>query len=82
MTPPQPSPSPGAPPPADPLSHEVDTLLDLVRQRYGSRLTAAELDDVRRSIRGIVEGARALRAVRLSNADEPAQPFTPYRAEP
>src|SRR5215475_4735681 len=33
-----------------PIEHEVDLLLGLVRQRYGNRLTAAELDGVRQGI--------------------------------
>ncbi|HVC63908.1 MAG TPA: hypothetical protein VNF52_00385 [Candidatus Dormibacteraeota bacterium] len=61
---------------------EVETLLALVRERYGSRLDADQLAGVRTAIEGIVQASRALRAVRLSNADEPAQPFAAYRAEP
>jgi hypothetical protein len=37
---------------------------------------------VRTAIDSIVQASRALRAVRLTNADEPAQPFAAYRAEP
>jgi len=62
--------------------HEADALYDLVRQRYGDRLTPAQLDEVRKMIGAQVDAARALRAVRLTNADEPMQPFAPYRAEP
>ncbi len=62
-------------------AREVDTLLALVRERYGARLGADELADVRRAIESIVGAARALRAVRLTNADEPGQPFAAYRAE-
>ncbi|MGH7385981.1 MAG: hypothetical protein ACREKG_12470 [Candidatus Rokuibacteriota bacterium] len=61
---------------------EVETLLALVRERYGSRLDADQLAGVRTAIEGIVQAARALRAVRLGNADEPAQPFAAHRAEP
>lgn len=61
---------------------EVDTMLALVRERYGSRLSAAELDGIRTAIEGIVQAAHALRAVRLTNADEPGQPFAAYRAIP
>jgi hypothetical protein len=63
-------------------TQEVDILFALVRERYGERLGDAELEDVRRAVRAIVEGARALRTVRLSPADEPAPPFAPYRGEP
>ena len=61
---------------------EVETMLALVRERYGPRLDAEQLAGVRTALEGIVQAARALRAVRLSNAEEPAQPFAAYRAEP
>ena len=67
---------------ADVVRAEVETLLALVHARYGSRLDADQLAGVRTAIEGIVQAARALRAVRLTNADEPAQPFAAYRAEP
>jgi len=67
---------------SDPESaREVDTLLALVRERYGARLGAGELEDIRKSIEAIVGAAGALRAVRLTNADEPGQPFAAYRAD-
>ena len=53
-----------------------------MRQRYGDRLTPEQQDEMRKIVRAQVEAARALRAVRLTNADEPMQPFAPYRAEP
>jgi len=61
---------------------EADALFEIVRQRYGDRLTREQLDELRKIVQGQVEAARALRAVRLTNADEPMQPFAPYRAEP
>ena len=67
---------------ADAVRAEVDTMLALVRERYGNRLDADQLAGVRTSIEAIVQASRALRAVRLTNADEPAQPFAAYRAEP
>ncbi len=67
---------------SDPESaRELDTLLALVRERYGARLGADQLEDIRKSIEAIVGAARALRAVRLTNADEPGQPFAAYRAD-
>ena len=60
---------------------EVDRLFALIRDRYGARLTEAQLDEVRRGVEAVVNGARALRAVRLDNADEPMQPFSPFRAD-
>jgi hypothetical protein len=61
---------------------EADALFEIVRRRYGDRLTTQQQDEVRKMIGAQVETARALRAVRLGNADEPMQPFVPYRAEP
>ncbi len=60
-----------------PTSGEVDLLFALVRERYGSRLTPEELDAVRAGVAAIVEGARALRAVRLDNSDGPLLPLCP-----
>jgi hypothetical protein len=65
----------------DPRSHEADELFALVRRRYGARLTAEQLESVRRGVAAIVEQAAALRAVRLSNADEPVQRFSPFRSD-
>jgi hypothetical protein len=64
------------------IGPEVETMLALVRERYGSRLAPEELEGVRTAIEGIVQAAHALRAVRLGNADEPGQPFAAYRADP
>jgi hypothetical protein len=60
---------------------ETDTLFEIVRQRYGARLTSEQLDDLRKIVRGLVDVARALRAVRLTNADEPYQRFAAYRSD-
>lgn len=61
---------------------EADALFEIVRQRYGDRLTPEQQEELRGIVRAQVKAARALRAVRLANADEPTQPFAPYRAEP
>jgi hypothetical protein len=60
---------------------EIARLFALVRDRYGERLSAAELEGVRQGVEAVVDAARALRAVRLDEADEPMQPFVPYRAD-
>jgi len=62
-------------------SREADVLFELVRGRYGDRLTPEQLESVRRGVAAIVEQAAALRAVRLDNADEPVQRFVPFRAD-
>jgi hypothetical protein len=60
---------------------EIDLRHALLRLRYGERLTAEQLDDLRRAVRSIVEQVAALRAVPLTNADEPLQRFVPFRAD-
>ena len=60
---------------------EADTLFEMVKSRYGDRLTEDQLEDVRRTVDSVVGNAEALRAVRLDNADEPPSVFTPYREE-
>jgi hypothetical protein len=56
---------------------EEEILFSLVRERYASRLTPAELEAIRTGLTGIIEGVRALRAVRLDNADGPILPRLP-----
>jgi hypothetical protein len=60
---------------------EIETLFALIRDRYGPRLDGVQLADLHKTVEGIVDAARALRAVRLGQGDEPAQPFAPLRAE-
>jgi hypothetical protein len=60
---------------------ETDLRLALVRRRYGNRLSPEQLAALRGVVRAIVDHAAALRAVRLTNADEPLQRFTPFRAD-
>ena len=62
-------------------SSETELLFSLVRQRYGARLTPAELEEVRRDVEGIVQAAEALRAIELGNSDEPYALFVPYCQE-
>ena len=60
---------------------EADTLFEMVKSRYGDRLTEDQLEDVRRTVDSVVGNAKALRSVRLDNADEPPAMFIPYRRE-
>ena len=64
-------------PVSEPARSEAEHLFSLVRDRYGSRLTPEELEAVRTGVEAIVEAARALRAVRLDNADGPLLPSRP-----
>jgi hypothetical protein len=64
-----------------PDPREAAFLFDLIRARYGARLTPEELEGVRRGVGAVVAQSAALRAVRLRNADEPVQRFVPFRAD-
>lgn len=57
-------------------------LAEVVRARYGGQLEAADLDEVARLIGESLDGAEKLRAVKLSNADEPVTLFSARRPEP
>ena len=65
----------------DPEASEAAQLFALIRARYGTRLTPAQLEEVQKGVEGVADMARALRAVPLGNADEPMQPFAPFRAD-
>ena len=56
---------------------EADILFLLLRERYGNRLTLEELQAARSGLAAIVEGAEALRAVRIDNGDGPLLPRRP-----
>jgi hypothetical protein len=60
---------------------ETDLRLALVRRRYGDRLGPEQLAALRGMVQAIVDHATALRAVRLTNADEPLQRFAAFRAD-
>ena len=64
-----------------PENPEAGTLFQMVSDRYGDRLDAAQLEEVKQGVETIAEAAKALRAVKLENGDEPLSIFTPYRAE-
>jgi hypothetical protein len=65
-----------------PVTDEVELLFALIRHRYGARLDAAQLEDVRRVVEGLARDLVALRAAAVPDDAEPAQPFIPFRAEP
>ena len=56
---------------------EAELLFEIVRARYGSRLTAEELESVRAGVGTIVDAVKTLRGVRLENADGPILPHVP-----
>lgn len=60
---------------------DSDCFVHWIRQRYGDRLTPAELEEVKQGVAGIIAAAAALRKVELDNRDEPFSLFVPYRGE-
>ena len=60
---------------------DVDALLALLKGRYGGRLTAEQLGELRKAVAAASDRARQMRAVPLDNGDEPAFVFRPFRAE-
>ena len=64
-----------------PENREAEALFQMVSDRYGGRLDAEQLEEVKKGVEAIAEAAQALRAVKLENGDEPLSIFTPYRAE-
>lgn len=60
---------------------EAEHLFEMVKDRYGDRLSAEELEEVRKGVEGIAKAAKALRGVKLENSDEPFSIFKPYRKE-
>jgi hypothetical protein len=61
---------------------EAEILFALIRHRYADRLDAAQLEELRKTVDGLVRDLAALRAVTMADDEEPAQPFIPYRADP
>ncbi|HET8524059.1 MAG TPA: hypothetical protein VFL82_12560 [Thermomicrobiales bacterium] len=57
----------------------IDARLAALTARFGERLTDEEWHGVRERIARIVDQGKALRAVPLTNADEPEIVFVPYR---
>jgi hypothetical protein len=55
--------------------------MSIVEQMFGSRMSEAERDEVRKTVAGIVKLSAALKAVPLENGDEPFSTFVPVRPE-
>jgi len=62
-------------------SAEAAALAGIVRMRYGSRLDAAALGEITRSVDGGLKGAASLRKVPLENGEEPAFIFRAWRKD-
>lgn len=74
--PPAPTQAPAGPVELDQaLAAEARGLADILQRRYGERFDDAALHALRADVEGGLRDARALCAVRLQNADEPAVVF-------
>ena len=60
---------------------EAEYLFNLVRSKYGDRLTETELEEVKKSVERIVETSEKLREIKLGNWDEPFSIFIPFRED-
>ena len=60
---------------------DIDALVELLKGRYGGRLTDEQLGELRKAVEAGSERAAQMRSVPLGNGDEPAFVFTPFRAE-
>ena len=60
---------------------QIDLRLETILARFPGRYDDDQIADIRKRIAATVDDARALRAVPLTNADDPAGPFVPYRAD-
>jgi len=58
---------------------EFENLYNVVRDRFGGRLTVEELEQVKKDVKTVADASRALRSVKLSNWDEPFFIFKPHK---
>ncbi len=71
-----PPPAPSTQEPADPVAV---ALAEVIRLRYGSRLTVQQLEQVRKGIEGNLQAVRTLRAFDLPISTEPPTAFRAFR---
>jgi hypothetical protein len=60
---------------------ETSILLELVKKRYGDRLSEEQIAEVEKQLAKNLETAESLRSVELENGDEPYNVFKPYRRD-
>ncbi len=65
----------------DSLAHVVDSLMGVVKARYGGHVSVDQLDDVRACIYAQTVAAERLHQFPLTNADEPSLMFVAYDEE-
>lgn len=60
---------------------EIEFFFNIIKNKYGDRLTEEELVEVRKSVEILLETAEAVRKIELDNWDEPFFVFRPYKGE-
>ena len=60
---------------------ESEHLFNIIKERYGERLSDDELTEVKKGVDRLMEAAEKLREIRLENGDEPFFVFKPYRGD-
>lgn len=58
---------------------DISILMELVKERYGERLTEEQLEHVSKSLKSVIDAGKALGETPLENSDEPYNVFRPYR---
>jgi hypothetical protein len=64
------------------MTDEAEILFTLIRTRYAARLDAAQLDELRTTVEGMVRDVAAIRAATIPEDAEPGQAFVAFRAAP
>jgi hypothetical protein len=63
------------------VNKDYKVLFNAVKNRYGSRITVEELEEVRKAVERIAEASELLRSVELKNGDEPFFILKPYKGK-
>jgi len=63
------------------IQAECEAVFDLLKHRYGDRLTPEMSDGLRGAVEAVVKTVEAVRSVKLENGDAPLTGFTPVRKE-
>jgi hypothetical protein len=64
------------------VTDEADILFALIRARYGARLDAEQLEELRKTVDALVRDVATLRTAAIPEDAEPAQAFVAFRAAP
>jgi len=60
---------------------EVEDHFQLIKNRYGKRLTQDELEELKKALEANLDAAYSLRTIELKNSDEPYFIFKPLRGK-